>query len=144
MGANVATAVQRALAELRLLNPLVEHFRGEVNRGDGLGLDIRGVTREAMAILEGDDWPGNVRELEAVVKRAMVCRREGSGRGVGTCRLRGLRKVLVRRQISRNPCLNWTIKASALAIGSSAPRNALAMSPRSLPQRLASSSSARI
>jgi hypothetical protein len=81
-GANVTTAVQRALAELRLLNPLVEHFRGEVNRRDGLGLDIRGVTREAMAIVEGDDWPGNVRELEAVVKRAMVCRRAGSGRGV--------------------------------------------------------------
>ena len=56
---------------------LVEHFRGSVNRRDGLGLDIKGVTREAMAILEGDDWPGNVRELEAVVKRAMVCRRAG-------------------------------------------------------------------
>jgi DNA-binding NtrC family response regulator len=56
---------------------LVEHFRLAANRGDGLGLDIRGVTREAMAILEGDDWPGNVRELEAVVKRAMVCRRAG-------------------------------------------------------------------
>jgi DNA-binding NtrC family response regulator len=54
---------------------LVEHFRPSVNRRDGLGLDIRGVTREAMAILEGDDWPGNVRELEAVVKREMVCRR---------------------------------------------------------------------
>jgi DNA-binding NtrC family response regulator len=48
-----------------------------VNRRDGLGLDIRGVTREAMAVLEGDEWPGNVRELEAVVKRAMVCRRSG-------------------------------------------------------------------
>jgi DNA-binding NtrC family response regulator len=56
---------------------LVEHFRVSVNRGDGLGLDIKGVTREAMAILAGDDWPGNVRELEAVVKRAMVCRRAG-------------------------------------------------------------------
>jgi DNA-binding NtrC family response regulator len=56
---------------------LVEHFRLAANRGDGLGLDIKGVTRAAMAILEGDDWPGNVRELEAVVKRAMVCRRAG-------------------------------------------------------------------
>ena len=55
----------------------VEHFRSEVNDGDGLGLDITGVTRDAMAILEGDDWPGNVRELEAVVKRAMVRRRAG-------------------------------------------------------------------
>ena len=42
-----------------------------------LGLDIKGVNREAIAILEGDDWPGNVRELEAVVKRAMVRRRRG-------------------------------------------------------------------
>ena len=56
---------------------LVEHFRGEVSRRDGFGLDIKGVTREAMANLEGDDWPGNVRELEAVVKRAMVRRRVG-------------------------------------------------------------------
>ncbi|MGH2359434.1 MAG: sigma 54-interacting transcriptional regulator [bacterium] len=56
---------------------LVEHFRVSVNRDDGLGLDIKGVTREAMAVLEGDDWPGNVRELEAVVKRAMVRRRVG-------------------------------------------------------------------
>jgi DNA-binding NtrC family response regulator len=30
-----------------------------------------------MALLERDDWPGNARELEAVVKRAMVCRRVG-------------------------------------------------------------------
>src|SRR4030095_3098417 len=45
------------------------------NRLDGLGLDIKGVTHEALAILQEDDWPGNVRELEAVVKRAMVRRR---------------------------------------------------------------------
>ena len=50
---------------------LVEHFRRE------LGLDITGVTRAAMAILERDDWPGNVRELEAGVTRAMVRRRRG-------------------------------------------------------------------
>ena len=56
---------------------LVEHFRGEVNQRAGLGLDIRGVNRDAMGILEGDEWPGNVRELEAVVKRAMVRRRAG-------------------------------------------------------------------
>jgi len=55
----------------------VEHFRGEVNQRAGLGLDIEGVDRDGMAILESDDWPGNVRELEAVVKRAMVLRRDG-------------------------------------------------------------------
>jgi DNA-binding NtrC family response regulator len=54
---------------------LVEHFRDAVNRRHGL--DIKGVTREVMVILEGDDWPGNVRELEAVVKLAMVRRRAG-------------------------------------------------------------------
>lgn len=56
---------------------LVEHFRGEVNQRADLGLDITGVSRDAMAVLEGDDWLGNVRELEAVVKRAMVRRRRG-------------------------------------------------------------------
>jgi DNA-binding NtrC family response regulator len=56
---------------------LVEHFRGEVTETRDLGLDIKGVNREAMAILDGDDWPGNARELEAVVKRAMVRRRCG-------------------------------------------------------------------
>jgi len=45
-------------------------FTGAVNRSDGLGLDIKGVTREAMGMLEGDEWTGNVRELKAVVKRA--------------------------------------------------------------------------
>jgi DNA-binding NtrC family response regulator len=56
---------------------LVEHFRAEVNERAGLSLDIRGVDRDVMAMLERDDWPGNVRELEAVVKRAMVRRRVG-------------------------------------------------------------------
>jgi DNA-binding NtrC family response regulator len=56
---------------------LVEHFRLEVNEDPQLALSIQGVSRNAMAILEGDDWPGNVRELEAVVKRAMVRRRVG-------------------------------------------------------------------
>ncbi len=55
----------------------MEHFRGKANQSDDLGLDIKGVTRDAMGILERDDWPGNVRELEAVVKRAMVRRRVG-------------------------------------------------------------------
>jgi DNA-binding NtrC family response regulator len=56
---------------------LVDYFRLVANRGDGLGLDIHGVSREAMAVLEDDEWPGNVRELEAVVKRAMVRRQTG-------------------------------------------------------------------
>jgi two-component system nitrogen regulation response regulator GlnG len=56
---------------------LVEHFRSEVNHDSQLALSIKGVSREAMAILERDDWPGNVRELEAVIKRAMVRRGRG-------------------------------------------------------------------
>ncbi len=56
---------------------LVEHFRREVNQRRDFALDITGVSRDAMAILESDDWPGNVRELEAVVKRAMISRRRG-------------------------------------------------------------------
>jgi DNA-binding NtrC family response regulator len=73
-GARGAAPLRERREDIALL---VEHFRSEVNDSDGLGLDIAGVSREAMAILEGDDWPGNVRELEAVVKRAMVRRRAG-------------------------------------------------------------------
>jgi hypothetical protein len=56
---------------------LVEHFRREINQRSDFGLEIAGISRDAMAILESDDWPGNVRELEAVVKRAMISRRRG-------------------------------------------------------------------
>jgi len=56
---------------------VVEHFRDEVNQSDDLGLEIKGLTRDARVLLEGDDWPGNVHEPEAVVKRAMVRRRAG-------------------------------------------------------------------
>jgi sigma-54 interacting transcriptional regulator len=68
------------------IGSLVEHFRVSMNRGDSLGLDIKGVTPEAVTMLEGDDGPGNVRELEAVVKRAMVCRRGGWGLRTSRCR----------------------------------------------------------
>jgi DNA-binding NtrC family response regulator len=54
---------------------LAECFREQANLG--YGLDIEGMSRDALAILEADDWPGNVRELEAVVKRAMIRRRRG-------------------------------------------------------------------
>jgi transcriptional regulator with PAS, ATPase and Fis domain len=47
---------------------LVEHFRREVNDNPALDADIAGLSRDVMAILEGDEWPGNVRELEAVVR----------------------------------------------------------------------------
>jgi two-component system response regulator PilR (NtrC family) len=41
-----------------------------------LGRPVRGVTPEALAILEHYHWPGNVRELENVIERALVL---GSG-----------------------------------------------------------------
>ena len=54
---------------------LVEHFRERANRGEGL--EVTGVSRDAMIMLEEDDWPGNVRELDAVMTRAMLRRRRG-------------------------------------------------------------------
>ena len=37
-----------------------------------LGKSVRGVTPEALAILESYHWPGNIRELENVIERALV------------------------------------------------------------------------
>jgi two-component system response regulator PilR (NtrC family) len=54
--------------------PLVAHFIGRLSAE--LGRPVRGVTPEALAILENHRWPGNVRELENVIERALVL---GSG-----------------------------------------------------------------
>jgi len=54
---------------------LVEHMRIEVNARHGLG--IKGLTREALTLIENAAWPGNVRELEAVVEEAMILRAVG-------------------------------------------------------------------
>jgi len=40
--------------------------------GRQLSKDVRGVTPEALAILERYHWPGNIRELENVLERAIV------------------------------------------------------------------------
>jgi len=40
--------------------------------GEREGKKIRGITREALAVLVGHPFPGNVRELENVVERAVV------------------------------------------------------------------------
>src|SRR5262249_14209538 len=53
---------------------LVAHFIQKFSKE--LGKDVRGVTPEAMAVLERYDWPGNIRELENAVERAIVL---GSG-----------------------------------------------------------------
>jgi two-component system response regulator PilR (NtrC family) len=57
---------------------LVAHFIQRFSKE--LGKDVRGVTPEAMAVLERHHWPGNIRELENAIERAIVL---GSGDMVG-------------------------------------------------------------
>jgi DNA-binding NtrC family response regulator len=52
------------------LPELIQHFIAEFN--GRFGKRIRGVTPQAMALLDRHDWPGNVRELENAIQRAMV------------------------------------------------------------------------
>jgi two-component system response regulator PilR (NtrC family) len=49
---------------------LVAHFIQKFSKE--MGKDVRGVTAEAMAVLERYDWPGNIRELENTLERAIV------------------------------------------------------------------------
>src|SRR5207249_12132228 len=49
---------------------LVAHFIQRFSKE--LGKDVRGVTSEAMAMLERYHWPGNIRELENALERAIV------------------------------------------------------------------------
>jgi two-component system response regulator PilR (NtrC family) len=50
--------------------PLAEHFLVKVRTG--VGKSARGISPEAMEILERHPWPGNVRELENVIERAVA------------------------------------------------------------------------
>src|SRR5215831_948867 len=49
---------------------LVAHFIQRFSKE--LAKDVRGVTPEAMAVLERHHWPGNIRELENAVERSIV------------------------------------------------------------------------
>jgi DNA-binding NtrC family response regulator len=49
--------------------PMVEYFAGEYARA--YQIELRGVTPEALRILEGEAWPGNVRELSSVMENAV-------------------------------------------------------------------------
>jgi transcriptional regulator with PAS, ATPase and Fis domain len=49
---------------------LVAHFITKLARE--VGRPVRGVTPEALAVLEQYHWPGNIRELENVIERAIV------------------------------------------------------------------------
>ncbi len=92
---------------------LVEHFRRRMN--ERYGLSVPGVTREAMALLEGYHWPGNVRELEAVIEQAMIFR---SGEWVGPEDLdlpRGdaeIEEVVVARAVSRPQAIDDRLRVA--------------------------------
>ncbi len=49
---------------------LVQHLLGR--HASRLGVEVEGVTPEAMEVLLGYPWPGNIRELENVLERALV------------------------------------------------------------------------
>jgi two-component system response regulator PilR (NtrC family) len=49
---------------------LVSHFVARI--GGDTGKSVRGITPEALGILERYHWPGNIRELENIVERAIV------------------------------------------------------------------------
>jgi two-component system response regulator PilR (NtrC family) len=49
---------------------LVSHFIDKISKE--VGKHVRGVTPEALALLEQYHWPGNIRELENVIERAIV------------------------------------------------------------------------
>lgn len=53
---------------------LVDHFLRKYNELNNK--EIKGITEEAMRMLEEYDWPGNVRELENVIERAVVLETE--------------------------------------------------------------------
>jgi two-component system response regulator PilR (NtrC family) len=57
---------------------LVAHFLQKFSQQ--LGKQVRGVTPEALAVLERHHWPGNIRELENALERAIVL---GSGEALG-------------------------------------------------------------
>jgi two-component system, NtrC family, response regulator PilR len=49
---------------------LVTHFIEKITRE--VGKSVRGISPEALAVLERYHWPGNIRELENIVERAIV------------------------------------------------------------------------
>jgi Nif-specific regulatory protein len=52
---------------------LVEHFINKFSRA--AGKQVRSISPEAVAVLQGYPWPGNVRELENAIERAMIVAR---------------------------------------------------------------------
>jgi DNA-binding NtrC family response regulator len=54
---------------------LTEQFRQRFARKHGM--EVQGISREAMAMLMDHSWPGNVRELQNVLERAVILCNEG-------------------------------------------------------------------
>jgi two-component system, NtrC family, response regulator PilR len=72
---NVIPITLPPLRERRADIPLlVTHFIDKIAAAQGKA--VRGVTADAMTLLEAYRWPGNIRQLENVIERAMVL---GSG-----------------------------------------------------------------
>jgi transcriptional regulator with PAS, ATPase and Fis domain len=55
--------------------PLVDHFIASYRQT--LGVDIEGITDDALRLLQRHNWPGNVRELENVIQSVMVIKGHG-------------------------------------------------------------------
>jgi two-component system, NtrC family, response regulator PilR len=75
---------------------LVAHFVKKLAKE--VGRSVRGVSPDAVAILEQYHWPGNIRELENVVERAMVL---GSGDMLGVDSLPASVREPIRRDEMR-------------------------------------------
>lgn len=50
--------------------PLIERFLDDLRRS--LGRPLKGITDQALKLLEGHSWPGNVRELKNCLERAAI------------------------------------------------------------------------
>src|SRR5438132_7756519 len=74
---------------------LVAHFIQKFSKE--LGKEVRGVTPEAMAVLERHHWPGNIRELENAIERAIVL---GTGEMLG---IESLPESVRRERPAREP-----------------------------------------
>jgi two-component system response regulator HupR/HoxA len=72
---DLAFEVPPLRARLEDIPLLAEQIRADTNARRGVA--IEGITREALALMDGLPWRGNVRELETVIRRAMVLKGKG-------------------------------------------------------------------
>jgi two-component system response regulator AtoC len=90
---NVVSIHVPSLAErITDLPLLAQKFLDEVNRT--LGLNLNGITEQAIALLSSYDWPGNIRELKNVIERAAIFRQ---GDSIGEAEVR----IALREQFSQ-------------------------------------------